>query len=292
MIDYVGNGDRYGLNVTVSIEEQPLGTAGAVKFVEDKLTKTFIVASGDVFCDVDFKALYDFHIKSRADATMALTEVNNPGEFGIVGTNSDGRIERFLEKPKPEEAFSKMINAGIYVLEPKTLSLIPTAEKFDFSRNLFPKMLEDGKPIYAHALDGMWRDIGRPEDTLSATIDVMINENGPDKVTIEDDTDISGDISIKGPSHIKDKVTIGKGSFIGASYIGEGCKLGNGVFVKNCLLLDGCIIGDGSQIAYSIVSYGAVIGPGSRIVASVIGDEAEIWEKSTLEQEKVPSKKE
>src|SRR5436190_17166412 len=145
---YFGTGDSLGLNVEYSVEESPLGTAGSVGLASDRLDDTFLVISGDALCDIDLAAVVAAHRERKAAVTIGLKSVENPLEFGIVVTDEDGRVERFLEKPSWGQVFSDTINTGIYVLEPEVLRHIPTDRPYDFSKELFPLLLDMGRPIY------------------------------------------------------------------------------------------------------------------------------------------------
>jgi len=150
LIKSIGDGLDYNASIVYSFEENPAGTAGAVRRVGMFIDDTFLVAMGDILCDVDFKALYDFHKRKGGVVTIALTDVEDPTQFGIVGLDSKGRIQKFKEKPRKEEAFSNLANAGIYVLEPEVLEFIPTDQKFDVSKDLFPKRIPDRWRVDGH----------------------------------------------------------------------------------------------------------------------------------------------
>src|SRR5215207_3747980 len=147
---YFGTGESLGMGIEYSVEETPLGTAGSVRLASDRLDETFLVISGDALCDFDLSALVDFHKQKGAAVTIGLKSVENPLEFGIVVTDEDGRIERFLEKPSWSQVFSDTINTGVYVLEPEVLRHIPDDRPFDFSKELFPLLLEMGRPLYGY----------------------------------------------------------------------------------------------------------------------------------------------
>jgi NDP-sugar pyrophosphorylase family protein len=147
---YFGGGETLGVDLSYSVEESPLGTAGSVRLAADRLDDTFLVISGDALCDVDLTRLIEFHREKGASVTIGLKSVDNPLEFGIVVTDDEGRIERFLEKPSWGQVFSDTINTGIYVLEPEVLRHIPTNRPYDFSKELFPLLLEMGRPIYCY----------------------------------------------------------------------------------------------------------------------------------------------
>ena len=153
---YFGEGSHLDVELDYSVEEVPAGTAGSVKLCEHYLDETFVVVSGDALTDIDLSALVSFHKERGAVATLALKRVENPLEFGVVITEEDGRIDRFLEKPTWGEVFSDTINTGIYVLEPEVLDYIPDDEPFDFSKELFPKLLDRGAPLYGYVADGYW----------------------------------------------------------------------------------------------------------------------------------------
>ncbi|MGN6798152.1 MAG: nucleotidyltransferase family protein, partial [Gaiellaceae bacterium] len=138
---YFGDGTSLGLNIQYSVEESPLGTAGSVRLASDVLDETFLVISGDALCDIDLRQIVDFHKEKGAAVTIGLKSVENPLEFGIVVTDEDGKVERFLEKPSWGQVFSDTINTGIYVLEPEVLEHVPTDRPFDFSKELFPLLL-------------------------------------------------------------------------------------------------------------------------------------------------------
>ena len=174
----LGDGRRFGVDIEFAYEREPMGTAGAVKLLEDRLEGTFVVGSGDTLTDADLGALIDFHARKGAEATMGLTEVEHPEQFGIVGVDADGRIERFKEKPRTEEVFSRVINAGTYVLEKEVLGMIPPGQKYDFSKNLYMDMLERGRGLYATPLNGYWKDIGRPSDLYLANMDMASRRTG------------------------------------------------------------------------------------------------------------------
>ncbi len=156
---YFGNGEQLGVRMTYSVEDTPAGTAGSVKLAEGALDEPFLVISGDALCDIDLASLIRFHREKEALVTIALKSVDNPLEFGIVVTDEEGRIERFLEKPSWAQVFTDTINTGIYVVQPEVLREIPTDEPYDWSKQLFPLLLEKGCPLYGYVTDGYWQDI-------------------------------------------------------------------------------------------------------------------------------------
>src|SRR6266567_8082638 len=170
---YFGDGESLGISIDYSVEDSPLGTAGSVRLAADKLDETFLVISGAALCDVNLSKLIAFHKEREAAVTIGLKSVENPLEFGIVVTDEDGRIERFLEKPSWGQVFSDTINTGIYVMEPEVLRHIPDDRPYDFSKELFPLLLEMGRPLYGFTMDGYWQDIGNLDQFRQANFDAL-----------------------------------------------------------------------------------------------------------------------
>src|SRR5207244_1205752 len=170
---YFGDGESLGLSIEYSVEESPLGTAGSVRLARNRLDDTFLVISGDALCDIDLRRLVDVHREKGAAVTIGLKSVDNPLEFGIVVTDEDGRVERFLEKPSWGQVFSDTINTAIYVLQPEVLRHVPTDRPYDFSQELFPLLLDMGRPIYGYVCDGYWQDIGNLDQYRQANFDAL-----------------------------------------------------------------------------------------------------------------------
>ena len=279
--DALGDGSSLGASIEYSFEDVPLGTAGAVKKVQSKLGGTFVVASGDVLADVNVKTIVDFHKKKKAMATMALTRVDDPSPFGIVGLNKAGQVVKFKEKPRPEEVFSNLINAGIYVLEPEVLDLVPKGTKFDFSKDTFPQVLDKhpGK-LFGRPIKGLWMDIGRPSDLLEANFRV-IRKSGK-KRTVNGRQFISASIVDK--SSLISKATKVKGPcyFGPSSKVGGRCVLDTvAVYGKaiveeatltRCVILEGATVSPGAVLQNTIVGYGSVVGPGKVLKDQTVAD--------------------
>src|SRR6266487_3266838 len=170
---YFGDGENLGLSIEYSVEESPLGTAGSVRLASGRLDDTFLVISGDALCDIDLGRIVESHREKNAAVTIGLKSVENPLEFGIVVTDEDGRVERFLEKPSWGQVFSDTINTGIYVLEPEVMRHVPAGEPYDFSKQLFPLLLEMGRPLYGHPFEGYWQDIGDLDQYRQANFDAL-----------------------------------------------------------------------------------------------------------------------
>src|SRR2546422_2576839 len=171
--NYFGDGSDLGVSLSYATEEEPLGTAGSVKNAGPLLDDRFIVLSGDALTDIDLSELVRFHESRGAAATVALRRVENPLEFGIVITNEEGRVERFLEKPGWGDVFSDTANTGIYVLDRGLLDLVPDGADFDFARDLFPAILDKGLPIYGYVTDRYWTDVGTLDAYTAVHRDVL-----------------------------------------------------------------------------------------------------------------------
>lgn len=291
MIKSIGDGKKFGASILYAFEESPAGTAGAVKNVSEFLDKTFVVASGDVLADVDIKAIYDYHCKKNAVATMALTKVEDPTEFGIVGMDDDSRIIRFKEKPKEEEIFSNLVNAGIYVLEPEVLDFIPENEMFDFSKNVFPLLLKKGLLIYGAVISGLWMDIGRPNDLLSATFEV-VERNGKEmsiqdvstegKIVIGEGISLEKDVKIKGPCYMGNGIEVGRNSILERACIYDNVRIDRGVMVQNSIIMSGSSLGWRSEVVNSIVSNKCILEDDVKLTDSVIGEGVTIKKHSVM----------
>ena len=231
---YFGDGETLGLDISYSVEESPLGTAGSVRLASDVLDETFLVISGDALCDIDLGKIVEFHKEKGAAVTIGMKSVENPLEFGIVVTDEDGRVERFLEKPSWGQVFSDTINTGIYVLEPEVLRHIPTDRPYDFSKELFPLLLEMGRPIYGYVCDGYWQDIGNLDQYRQANFDaldekVRLNIGGMKirgDVWVGAGVEIDDVENVEGPAFIGNYCTVSPESSIGPyTVLGPGCTL-------------------------------------------------------------------
>ncbi len=286
LISHTGGGSRYGdIDITYSIEDIPMGTAGGVKKMERYLNDTFIVASGDVVADIDFSALVKFHRSRDAEATMALTTVEEPTQFGIVGADPEGRIERFKEKPKAEEVFSNLINAGIYVIEPTVLELIPENTKFDFSKQLFPSMLKRGRGLFATPLTGLWKDIGDPFDLIEINL-VMIERKGGFVSPISRE-EFKG-VTIEDPFSAGEETKIGEGCKISGAALYPGARVGKNSEVVESMVLDRAGIGKECRLKNSFVGEDAIIGEGSVLEHCVVGDGQEVPPGTRLKDARMP----
>lgn len=262
MASALGDGSDLGIRITYAYEDEPMGTGGAVKLLEDRLDDVFIMANGDVFSDMDVSKEIDEHLRSGASITISLTEVDDPTQYGIVGLDDTGKVTRFLEKPKKEEAFSNLINSGVYIVNKDVLKNIPSGVMYDMSKELFPLLLEKGYHLQGHRIDGHFRDVGRPFDLYETNKEVALREGGGKNGLLYcgEGSSFSGkaaDSMIMVGCSVKDSelcrslvlpFTEVKGSRIENSILGRGCIVRKGCIVKNAVIADGAVIPEGTVI--------------------------------------------
>jgi mannose-1-phosphate guanylyltransferase/phosphomannomutase len=289
---YFGEGETLGMQIGYSVEESPLGTAGSVRLASKQLDETFLVISGDALCDVDLSALVAFHKEKGAAVTIGLKSVDNPLEFGIVVTDEDGRIERFLEKPSWGQVFSDTINTGIYVVEPEVLKHVPADRPYDFSKELFPYLLEMGRPLYGHVMDGYWQDIGNLDQFKQANFDALeenVRLNIPGirirgNVWIGEGVEIADLEQIEGPAYIGNYCRVGSGATVGSHSV-----LSNSVTLRERARVARSVIDASTHIGRSALIEGAILGRSCDIRAHVrihegvaIGDEVTIGSETVI----------
>jgi mannose-1-phosphate guanylyltransferase/phosphomannomutase len=289
---YFGNGEALGLHIEYSVEESPLGTAGSVRLASDRLDETFLVISGDALCDIDLGAIVRFHKERKAAVTIGLKSVDNPLEFGIVVTDEDGRIERFLEKPSWGQVFSDTINTGIYVLEPEVLRHIPSDRPYDFSKELFPLLLEMGRPMYGYVCDGYWQDIGNLDQYRQANFDALDEKVRLDvpglkirgDVWIGEGVEIDDVEGVEGPAFIGNYSTISPESSVGPySVLGPGTTLRERARIAHSVVDASTYIGRSASVEGAIVGRGCDIRTHARVHEGVaIGDQVMLGDQSVV----------
>lgn len=263
IVSYFENGKDFGVSITYSIEDEPLGTAGSIKKIQDQLMDTFLIISGDAIADFDFREIIQFHKEKRSIATITLCRVENPLEFGVTITDENSRITKFIEKPSWGEVFSDTVNTGIYCLEPEILDYMEQGKVYDFSNDIFAGMLKNDQPIYGCIMDGYWCDIGNLEQYRQAANDIFSKK-------------VSAIIPGK---ELKPSVWIGDNSEIHPSaqinsnvVIGKNCLIGGGVIINDYSSIgDNCIISNGAVIERSILWSNTYIGKQSKISGTIVG---------------------
>ena len=271
----IGDGSKEGITIEYSYEQEPMGTAGAIKLLEDRLDDTFVACNGDVFADIDLRKEIEEHNRAGASVTISLTHVENPCEFGIARLDDTGRILEFKEKPRPEEVFSDLVNAGVYVAEKEVMGYVPKGKMYDFSKELTMDLMNRGHRVQGHMLSGVWMDVGRPSDLLRANI-LMAERRSSDT----ERNDLVNGSKITGPFYIGDggraadseivSSVISKGSTI------RGSKITNSLIMADCDISNACISG-------SILGERCMVGQGAKITNAVIADGIIIKENETIE---------
>jgi len=295
---YFGDGSSMGMRIEYALEEVPLGTAGSVKNAQKYLDDTFIVISGDALTDFDLAAIIQDHKDKGALATITLYRVPNPLEYGVIIIDEGGRIQQFLEKPGWGEVISDTVNTGIYVLEPEVLDYFEPDTPFDFSKDLFPILLERGDPMYGCVADGYWCDVGNLQEYMRATQDLLGDRVHLEpfgkrcgagiwcqgEVEIASDAQLYGPIYlgqgvnisskaiVRGPTVIRDYTMVGERAYVDRSiiwrnaYIGEAAELRGAIIGRQCSIKSRAVIFEGAVLGDNvIVGEDAVIHPGVKI---------------------------
>jgi mannose-1-phosphate guanylyltransferase / phosphomannomutase len=291
--NYFGTGADLGVSLSYATEESPLGTAGSVKNAEGALDETFLVISGDALTDIDLEKVWAFHHEKEALVTVVLHREANPLEYGIVVTDEQGRIERFLEKPGWGQVFTDTVNTGIYVIDPKVFADIPEGQAYDFSKELFPKLLARGAPLYGYIADGYWTDIGNVEAYRQAqqdALDGLVNIEMPgfeiaDHVWVGEGAIIDPDARIDGPALIGEHVKIEAGATLREyCVLGNNCAIKAGATIHRATLHDNAYIGTGANIRGAVIGRNADVRANVRIEEGVVlGDECFIGKEAVLQ---------
>lgn len=271
------DGSNFGLTMKYVLAQADYGTAGAVKNAYEHLEKDrFIIISGDVLTDFDISKAVKFHEEKQAKATIMLTRVPSPLQYGIVMTDEDDRIVRFLEKPSWGQVFSDTINTGIYILEPEVLDLIPYQQEFDFSKDLFPLMLEKGMPLYGYIADGYWRDVGNlneyqqgQTDALKGKVHFPELHFEKDEVKIGKDCKIAPTVKFKGNVLIGNHVVINDHVILQDVVIGDNCEIGMGAHLVGTTLWDSVSIGNFTELTDDVVCSRTKIGNSTTVAENV-----------------------
>jgi mannose-1-phosphate guanylyltransferase/phosphomannomutase len=289
---YFGDGTNLGLDISYSVEESPLGTAGSVRLASGALDDTFLVISGDALCDIDLQKIVDFHNEKGAAVTIGLKSVENPLEFGIVVTDEEGKVERFLEKPSWGQVFSDTINTGIYVLEPEVLKHVPTDRPYDFSKELFPLLLEMGRPIYGYVCEGYWQDIGNLDQYRQANFDALDEKARLDipglkirgDVWIGEGVEIDDVEGVEGPAFIGNYTRISPEASVGPyTVLGPATTLRERGRISRSVVDASCYIGRSASVEGAIIGRNCDIRPHARVHEGVaIGDQVTIGDQSVV----------
>ena len=277
-----GDGAGTGIKIRYVVEPVPLGTAGAIKYAGDKLTESVVVFNGDVMTQLDLGAVLRLHRERRARATIVLTPVENPSAYGLVETGAGGNINRFIEKPSPEEITTNNINAGIYVLEPDTFDRIPSDVSWSIERSYFPSLIERGETFVGYIYDGYWIDIGTPEKYVQVHRDIMdgrfrvppFADLPAPRTVIAHDARIEEGAAIEGPVFIDEGALVKAGARVGPhTVLGRQTQVEEGAVVERTILWPNCRVGSHATVSDALLGRQCHVGRNVSLNSgAVLGD--------------------
>lgn len=288
IVDFFGDGSQLDMRVTYVIEEAPLGTAGAIKNVEQHITGPFFVLNGDILTSLDLRGMREYHYQKGGAGVLHLIRVEDPSPFGCVVHDADGRITAFVEKPPKGQEPTNEINAGTYLLAREVLDLIPPGRNVSIERETFPQIIARGQTLYGYTTDDYWLDLGRPEQYLAAHRDVL---SGAMRLAVEPGLSGDGFHALEGhpgvspPVHAAADVVIDASAKIGPNVVlGRGCSIGAEAVVRESVLWERVSVGAGATIDEAIVASGVTIGAKAQISkGSVIGHNVTVEPGAVLE---------
>ncbi|MBX3282979.1 MAG: NDP-sugar synthase [Acidobacteria bacterium] len=276
-----GDGSGLGVRLSYITEASPLGTGGAYRFAADGCETTTVVVNGDILTDIDLSAVIRTHKERKAIATLTLTKVEDTSRYGLVETNVDGAILRFLEKPKPEEAAAigvNTVNAGIYILEPEVLSLAPKGENRSFETQIMPEIIERGMPFFGHVIESTyWSDIGTPATYLAANLDLLNGNIRGFDLPKNTGSDVATAAVVDGLSRIAEDCNIKPGAEIRCSVLGRGVLVEEKAIVENSVIWPHTRIAAGAVIRDSVVGRSCHIGRKAIVTnGAILGDKTQL----------------
>jgi mannose-1-phosphate guanylyltransferase len=280
----VGDGTGYGLQVEYAVEEEPLGTAGAIANCAGHLRDgAFYVFNGDVLSDVDLTALATTHAEKGGMGTIYLTPVDDPRRYGLVELREDGAVASFLEKPGEWEG-TALINAGVYVLEPEVLEMIPRGRLFSIERGVFPRLASAGS-LYGYVDQGYWRDIGTPDSYLQAHFDILEktvttsvgDALGEQYLYVAASASIDPKARVVPPCYVGEEVRVKAGARVGPlAVLGAGSVIAEGATVVEAVVQPGVVVGAHAQVEGSVLVRGSSVGAGSALAGAVLGESCSV----------------
>ncbi len=261
-----------GVSLSYAVEPEPLDTAGAVRFAADAvgIDETFLVVNGDVLTDFDVRALWGRHHQIGAQATIALTRVEDPSRFGVVPTDAQGKVLGFVEKPSRDEAPTNWINAGIYVLEPEILGRIASGRRVSIEREVFPAVVAQSG-LWAVKSDAYWIDIGTPSTYVQAQLDLIDGVRGTAMVAVSAEARVDDDAEVE------------------RSVVMAGATVAAGAVVRDSIIMEGAVIAADALVDGSVIGPGAHIGKGAKVTGmSIVGDRVSVGAGQLVDGSKIP----
>jgi len=259
-----------------SIETNPMGTAGAVKNADAYIDGRIFAMNGDIFTDLDFTDMLEFHRNKGAKVTIALTPVEDPTRFGVVETDRNQRVSRFVEKPRRQEVTSNMINAGVYIIEREVLRHIPVGKYCMFEHDIFPALVKDGEPVFGYTTHAYWMDMGTPEKYLQLNGDLLYGKSDQVQfketdIHIEKQSNVHPKSKLVPPVLVDKNCAIGEGVVLkGPVVMGRRCKINEGAVIENSVLWQNITVGSKAVLKDSIVASNSYIDDNARIIGEVI----------------------
>lgn len=280
IINYFGDGSKFGVNIKYVVEKIPLGTGGAIKYAAEGFTETFLVLNADVVTDMDLGLLLEAHRQKGAAATIAVYEVDDPTPYGLVETGGDLRITRFVEKPSPQEITTRFINAGVYAFEPEILRYIPEGCPVSIEREVYPALLERGVPVFAYSSRFYWMDLGTHmrylllhKDIFEGKVSLNLGPKSPQKIRLGERVKIHPTAQISGPVVIGDGATVGPGVRLGPlTVLGEGVSVGERSIIRNSVIWANTVIGKLVRLERAIVGQNYTVKDGRRLFSMVVAN--------------------
>jgi NDP-sugar pyrophosphorylase family protein len=287
-----GDGADVGIKIRYVVEPVPLGTAGAIKYAGDNVTESVVVFNGDVLTQIDLAAVIRLHRERQARATIVLTPVDNPTAYGLVETDAQGNIRRFLEKPKPEEITTNNINAGIYILEPDTFDRIPSEVAWSIERSFFPSLVERSETFVGYIYNGYWIDIGTPEKYSQVHRDIMdgryhaapFRDLPPPRTWVSPEARIEEGATVEGPCFIDEGALVKAGARVGPySVIGKQAQIEEGVTIDGGIIWPNCRISRDASVRDAILGRNCHLGRNASVNhGAVLGDKTTLTDYSRV----------
>jgi len=273
------------------VEPQPLGTAGAVRYAGESLRESVVVFNGDVLSRVDLAAVIALHRERKARATIVLTPVDNPSAYGLVETDSEGNVQRFLEKPNPDEITCNTINAGIYVLEPETFDRVPKDVPWSIERSFFPSLIERGETFVAYVHRGYWIDIGTPEKYVQVHHDIMDGRckvapfaNGASPIAVSPHARVEDGVVFEGPCFVDEGTVLKAGARIGPySVVGRQCHIEERAIVEDAIVWANSRVSQDAVVRRAILGRQCHVGKNAAVEdGAVLGDKSVVTDFSRV----------
>jgi mannose-1-phosphate guanylyltransferase len=289
----LGIGKEMGLKIYLSYEKTPLGTGGAIKNAERFLKgkEPFFVFNGDILANFNLEKILNFHKEKNAFITIGMVKVSDPSSYGLIVTDDQMQIKKFIEKPKPEEIVTDTINAGVYVFQPEVLDEIPEDKEVSVEKEVFPGILDKGKDMYGYIHYGYWLDVGTIDKYRKANFDLidgkieLLYKRTDEKIEKKEDSIIDKSVSVEGKLIVDDEVFIGENSvFKGKVIIGKKSFIGKNCLIENSIIFENVVIGDNCCIKDSVIGNSVFIKQNCEIKNSAIGDNSYISEFSKIYQ--------